>query len=457
VLIRKQLGMFAVPLPTTISDTLHATLHKLLSVNNKEVFHPMAIEVLNPYHVAIAQFDEAAERLGLSQPLRAILRKPKRELIVNFPVRLDNGDVEMFTGYRVQHNINRGPAKGGIRFSPEVSLDEVRALAMWMTWKCAVVGIPFGGAKGGVICDPHKLSNSELERLSRRYATEISILIGPNSDIPAPDMNTNPQIMAWMMDTFSMHSGYSVPAVITGKPLAIGGSEGRLEATARGVQVVTREAMLKLGMQPGESSVVIQGFGNVGSISARLLHELGCKVVGLSDINGGVYNADGINVPRALRYSREHGTLKGLPDTEAVTNAELLELPCDVLVPAALENQLTGKNASRVKARLIVEAANGPTTPDADRIFDDRGITVVPDIMANAGGVTVSYFEWVQDLQRFFWAEDEINHRLESIMMRAYHAMQNKADEQGTNLRMGAYLLAVARVAEATEIRGVYP
>ncbi len=417
----------------------------------------MAIEILNPYHVAVAQFDEAAERLGLSQSLRAILRKPKRELIVNFPVRMDNGDVEMFTGYRVQHNINRGPAKGGIRFSPEVSLDEVRALAMWMTWKCAVVSIPFGGAKGGVICDPHKLSSAELERLSRRYATEISILIGPNSDIPAPDMNTNPQIMAWIMDTYSMHSGYSVPAVITGKPLAIGGSEGRLEATARGIQVVTREAMLKLGMQPDACSVVIQGFGNVGSISARLLHELGCKVVGLSDINGGIYNANGINVPRALRYSNEHGTLKGLPDTEAVTNAELLELPCDVLIPAALENQLTGRNASRVKARLIVEAANGPTTPDADHIFADRGITVVPDIMANAGGVTVSYFEWVQDLQRFFWAEDEINHRLESIMTRAFHAVQRKAEEQETNLRMGAYLLAVARVAEATEIRGVYP
>ncbi|HET8852984.1 MAG TPA: Glu/Leu/Phe/Val dehydrogenase, partial [Ktedonobacteraceae bacterium] len=328
----------------------------------------MAIEILNPYHVAIAQFDEAAERLGLSQPLRAILRKPKRELIVNFPVRMDNGDVEMFTGYRVQHNINRGPAKGGIRFSPEVSLDEVRALAMWMTWKCAVVGIPFGGAKGGVICDPHKLSRAELERLTRRYATEISILIGPNSDIPAPDMNTNPQIMAWIMDTYSMHSGYSVPAVITGKPLAIGGSEGRLEATARGIQVVTREAMLKLGMQPGVCSVVIQGFGNVGSISARLLHELGCKVAGLSDISGGVYSPNGINVHRALRYSNEHGSLEGLPDTEAVTNAELLELPCDVLIPAALENQLTGRNASRVKARLIVEAANGPTTPDADHI-----------------------------------------------------------------------------------------
>jgi len=417
----------------------------------------VATEILNPYHVAVAQFDEAAERLGLSQPLRAILRKPKRELIVNFPVRMDNGDVEMFTGYRVQHNINRGPAKGGIRFSPEVSQDEVRALAMWMTWKCAVVNIPFGGAKGGVICDPHQLSSAELERLTRRYATEISILIGPDSDIPAPDMNTNPQIMAWIMDTYSMHKGYSIPAVITGKPLSIGGSEGRLEATARGIQVITREAMLALDMKPDASSVVIQGFGNVGSISARLLHELGCKVVGLSDIHGGIYNPHGINVPLAMRYSKEHGSLMGLPDTEPVTNAELLELECDILVPAALENQLTTKNASRVMARLIIEAANGPTTPEADRIFDDRGIIVVPDIMANAGGVTVSYFEWVQDLQRFFWAEDEINHRLESIMTRAFHAVQHKAAEQQTNLRMAAYLLAVARVAEATEIRGVYP
>ena len=417
----------------------------------------MAIDIGNPYQMAVAQFDEAADRLGLSQAMRAILRKPKRELIVNFPVRMDDGDVEMFTGYRVQHNINRGPAKGGIRFSPEVSLDEVRALAMWMTWKCAVVGIPFGGAKGGVICDPHKLSRGELERLSRRYATEISILMGPNSDIPAPDMNTNPQIMGWMMDTFSMHQGYSVPAVITGKPLAIGGSEGRLEATARGVQFVTRDAMADLGMKPDECTAVVQGFGNVGSISARLLHELGCKVVGLSDIKGGVYNSRGIDVHQALRHSKEHGTLKGLPNTESLTNPELLTLPCDVLVPAALENQLTERNASQVKARLIIEAANGPTTPEADHIFNDRGITVVPDILANAGGVTVSYFEWVQDLQRFFWAEHEINDRLESIMTRSYRAVRNKAQEQETNLRMGAYLLAVARVAEATEIRGVYP
>lgn len=417
----------------------------------------MAIDIVNPYDVAVSQFDEAADRLGLSQAMRAILRKPKRELIVNFPVRMDNGDVEMFTGYRVQHNINRGPAKGGIRFSPEVSLDEVRALAMWMTWKCAVVNIPFGGAKGGVLCDPHKLSRAELERLSRRYATEISVLIGPNSDIPAPDMNTNPQIMAWMMDTFSMHQGYSVPAVITGKPLAIGGSEGRLEATARGVQYVTRDAMLDLGMNQEECKVVIQGFGNVGSISARLLHELGCKIVGLSDIKGGVYNPHGIDIHQALHYSKEHGNLAGLPNTEAVSNWELLTLPCDILVPAALENQLTRQNASQVKARLVIEAANGPTTPEADLILNDRGVTIVPDILANAGGVTVSYFEWVQDLQRFFWAEHEINNRLESIMTRAYQAAREKALQQETNLRMGAYLLAVARVAEATEIRGVYP
>jgi glutamate dehydrogenase (NAD(P)+) len=417
----------------------------------------MVAKDVNLYEVAVAQFNDAAERLGLSQPMRAILSKPKRELVVNFPVRMDNGDVEMFTGYRVQHNINRGPAKGGIRFSPFVSLDEVRALAMWMTWKCAVAGIPFGGAKGGVVCDPRKMSRAELERMTRRYATEISLLIGPNSDIPAPDMNTNPQVMAWIMDTYSMHQGYSVPAVITGKPLSIGGSEGRLEATARGVQVITREAMRDYGIVPEDCSIVVQGFGNVGSITARLLHEMGCKIVGLSDINGGVYNAKGINIPRALRYSKEHGTLRGLPETEPVSNKELLELPCDILIPAALENQLTIENATQIKARLIVEAANGPTTPEADHILNDRGITIVPDILANAGGVTVSYFEWVQDLQRFFWAEQEINQRLEAIMVRAYQAVQRKSQEQETNLRLGAYLLAVARVAEATELRGVYP
>ena len=418
----------------------------------------MAIDLINPYDVAVAQFDEAADRLGLSQAMRAILRKPKRELIVNFPVRMDNGDVEMFTGYRVQHNINRGPAKGGIRFSPEVSLDEVRALAMWMTWKCAVVSIPFGGAKGGVICDPHKMSPGELERLSRRYATEISLFIGPDSDIPAPDMNTNPQVMAWIMDTYSMHKGYSVPAVITGKPLGIGGSEGRMEATARGVMVVTREALLDKNMNPEECSVVVQGFGNVGSITARLLHdELHCKIIGLSDIFGGVYNPKGIDIHRALRYSKEHGSLKGLPETESVTNAQLLELPCDVLIPAALENQLTGKNAARIKPRLIIEAANGPTDPDADRIFNDAGIMVVPDILANAGGVSVSYFEWVQDLQSFFWGVEEIIQKLEILMNRAFTSVAEKADQHHCDLRLAANMLAISRVAEATQIRGIYP
>ncbi|HTK11148.1 MAG TPA: Glu/Leu/Phe/Val dehydrogenase [Ktedonobacteraceae bacterium] len=417
----------------------------------------MAIDIINPYAVAVSQFDEAAGRLGLSETLRAILRKPKRELVVNFPVRMDNGDVEVFTGYRVQHNITRGPAKGGIRFSPHVSLDEVRALAMWMTWKCAVVGIPFGGAKGGVICDPHQMSSSELERMTRRYTTEIAGLIGPDSDIPAPDMNTNAQVMAWMMDTYSMHKGYSIPAMVTGKPLSIGGSEGRLEATARGVRVVTHEALKKLKMLPECCTLIVQGFGNVGSITARLLAESGCKVVGLSDINGGVYNPAGIDVHKALRHSREHGMLAGLTGTEEVTNAQLLELPCDILIPAALENQITGQNANRIQARLIVEAANGPTTPEAEHILNARGVMIVPDILANAGGVTVSYFEWVQDLQRFFWTEQEINARLEEIMIRSFEAVYQKAQQQQTNLRMGAYMLAVVRVAEATEVRGVYP
>jgi glutamate dehydrogenase (NAD(P)+) len=417
----------------------------------------MAIDlVINPYDIAVAQFDEAADRLNLSEGMRALLRKPKRELIINFPVYMDNGDMKMFTGYRVQHNLARGPAKGGIRFSPDVSLDEMRALAMWMTWKCAVVGIPFGGAKGGVICDPQTMSCSELERMTRRYTTEIAHLIGPNSDIPAPDMNTNPQVMGWMMDTYAARQGYTVPAVVTGKPLAVGGSEGRLEATARGIQVVTREALLDLGMQLDRCSVVVQGFGNVGSITARLLSNLGCTIVGVSDVQGGLYHPNGINMHMALHYFGEHGCLTGMPGTETVTNSELLELPCDVLVPAALENQITNRNAARIKARLIIEAANGPTTPEADCILNDRGVTIMPDILANAGGVTVSYFEWVQGLQHFFWTEQEITGRLEDIMRRAYQAVREKSRAQQTNLRMGAYLLAVARVAEAMEMRGKY-
>ena len=412
---------------------------------------------MNPFAVATAQFDDAAERLHLSQDLREILRLPKRELTVNFPVRMDDNRIVMFTGYRVQHNINRGPAKGGIRFDAHVSLDEVRALAMWMTWKCAVVNIPFGGAKGGVIVDPTKLSHTELERMTRRYATEIAGVIGPESDIPAPDVNTNGQIMAWIMDTYSMHHGYSIPAVVTGKPLSVGGSEGRMEATGRGVFIVTRETRKQMGKGLDGATVAVQGFGNVGSITARLLHEAGCKVVALSDVFGAIYNKNGIDVKKALRYVQEHGRLTDLPGTEPIDGKALLELPVDILVPAALEGQLTGANADRVKAKLIIEAANGPTSTEADAIFHDRGIPVVPDILANAGGVTVSYFEWVQDLQHFFWDEDEINGRLERIMVRSFNAVQAKKDEQGCDYRMGAYLLAVARVAEATQVRGIYP
>jgi glutamate dehydrogenase (NAD(P)+) len=412
---------------------------------------------MNPFAVAVAQFDDAAERLHLSQELRAILRSPKRELTVNFPVRMDDGHVEMFTGYRVQHNINRGPAKGGIRFDANVSLDEVRALAMWMTWKCAVVNIPFGGAKGGVIVDPRKLSRAELERLTRRYATEIAGVIGPESDIPAPDVNTNPQVMAWIMDTYSMHQGFSVPAVVTGKPLSVGGSEGRMEATGRGVFFVTREACKQLEMPFEGARIAVQGFGNVGSVTARLLYENGCKVVALSDVYGAVTNPKGIDLKRAFMHVQEHGTLKGLPDAEPIDGRDLLELPVDILIPAALEGQLTGANASRVRASLIVEAANGPTTTDADAIFHERGIRVVPDILANAGGVTVSYFEWVQDLQHFFWAEDEINNRLEHIMVRSFNAVERLRLDEACDFRTAAYLLAVARVAEATQVRGIYP
>ncbi|MBF6591011.1 MAG: Glu/Leu/Phe/Val dehydrogenase [Ktedonobacterales bacterium] len=415
-------------------------------------------EVLNPFTQAVTQFDTAAQRLDLPQALRAILRLPKRELTVNFPVRMDNGRVEMFTGYRVQHNINRGPAKGGIRFDANVSLDEVRALAMWMTWKCAVVDIPFGGAKGGVIVDPRKLSRTELERMTRRYATEIAGVIGPESDIPAPDVNTNPQIMAWIMDTYSMHHGYSIPAVVTGKPLSVGGSEGRMEATGRGVFFVAREACHVRGIPLEGARVIVQGFGNVGSVAARLMHDAGCRVVGLADVYGAIYSEHGIDINTALRYSQEHGSLKDLPGTVAMDSKTILEQPCEILIPAATEGQLTGRNAGRIQARLIVEAANGPTTTEADAIFRKRGIAVIPDILANAGGVTVSYFEWVQDLQHFFWSEAEINARLERIMVRSFNAVREKCEDQpNCDFRLAAYLLAVSRVAEATAVRGIYP
>jgi glutamate dehydrogenase (NAD(P)+) len=409
------------------------------------------------WHVAQAQFDAAADALGLDDGLRHVLRVPQRELTVNFPVRLDDGRVAVFQGYRVHHNVSRGPAKGGIRYHPITDLDEVRALAMWMTWKCAVVGIPFGGAKGGVVCDPKALSVGELERLTRRYTTEIALLLGPERDIPAPDVNTNPQVMAWIMDTYSMHAGYSVPAVVTGKPLAIGGSEGRSEATGRGCVYTIERAAEHLGLELNGATVAVQGFGNAGSVAARLLDERGCRVVAVSDSRGGVYAAQGLDLARALEHKECTGSVVGLDGTDAITNAELLALPCDVLVPAALENQLTGRNAPGVRARIVAEAANGPTTPEADRILRDAGVFVIPDILCNAGGVTVSYFEWVQDLQSFFWRADEVNRRLQDVMGAAFDAVLHAADERRLDLRTAAQVLAIARVAEATSVRGLYP
>jgi glutamate dehydrogenase (NAD(P)+) len=410
----------------------------------------------NPFTNAQTQFDIAAEVLGLDPNMRRVLRECKRELIVNFPVLMDDHTIQMFTGFRVQHNIDRGPAKGGIRYHPDVNLDEVKALAMWMTWKCAVVGIPYGGAKGGVIVDPKKLSRNELENLTRRYTSEISILIGPERDIPAPDVNTNAQIMAWMMDTISMHAGHSVPAVVTGKPLGIGGSEGRAEATGRGCMLTTLAALKHLGIHPEDATVAVQGVGNVGYTTAKLLQQAGCKVIAVSDSNGACYNEDGIQLDEVVREKELTGRLRQKVCT-MLTNAELLELPVTVLVPAALENQIHRGNAHRVKAKIVCEGANGPTTPEADKILEDKGVFLIPDILANAGGVTVSYFEWVQDLQEFFWDEQDINQRLERIMMRAFDNVLRVSEQKKVNMRIAAYVVAVDRVAQATTLRGIYP
>jgi len=411
----------------------------------------------NPWRTAQHQFDEAAEILKLEPGLRKILREVQREFPCHFPVQMDDKTVRNFTGFRIQHNINRGPAKGGLRFHPDVSLDEVKALAMWMTWKCAVVNIPYGGAKGGVIVDPYSLSANELEHLTRRFATEISILVGPDRDIPAPDVGTNAQVMAWFMDTLSMHRGYSVTASVTGKPVEVGGSLGRADATGRGVMICTVAALETMGMKPFNQRVVVQGFGNVGSVSARLLEEAGCQIVAVSEDYGGIYNPLGLSVRKLIEYRARERTLKGFPGAELVPNEDLLKLDCDVLVPAALENQITSANAHDIKAKLIVEGANGPTTPEADEILRKRGVILVPDILANAGGVTVSYFEWVQDLQSFFWSEHEINARLESIMTRSFKEVLAIREEKKVDMRMAAYLLAVNRVAVATADRGIYP
>ncbi len=415
------------------------------------------VTALNPYHMAVQQFEAAAEKLHLSEDMREVLRQPKRELTVNFPVRLDSGRIRTFTGYRVQHNVNRGPAKGGIRYGPDVTLDEVKALAMWMTWKCAVVGIPFGGAKGGVICDPKHMSPAELERLTRRYTTEISIVIGPHSDIPAPDVNTNSQVMAWIMDTYSMHEGFSIPAVVTGKPLSIGGSEGRNDATATGVLFVTRQAAKRIDMPLRGARVSIQGYGNAGAIAARLFHNEGCKIVAVSDTRGGIYNESGLDPSAVLRHKQERGSVIDFPRAQRVRVQDVLEVPCDILIPAATEGVLTAANAGRVQARIVAEAANGPTTPEADKILFDKDTIVIPDILANAGGVTVSYFEWVQDLQSFFWGVDEITQKLEMIMNRAFSAVAEKADQYHCDMRLAANMQAISSVAEATQVRGIYP
>jgi glutamate dehydrogenase (NAD(P)+) len=418
---------------------------------------PARQEEADEWRTAQHQFDQAAELISLEPELRAILREVQREFTCNFPVEMDDGSVGVFTGYRVQHNINRGPAKGGIRYHPDVSLDEVKALAMWMTWKCAIVNIPFGGAKGGVIVDPRRLSRRELEHLTRRFATEISILVGPDRDIPAPDVNTDGQVMAWIMDTISMHAGYSVTAAVTGKPVEVGGSLGRIEATGRGVTICTLAALEHLGIRPHQARVAVQGFGNVGSISARLLEEAGCAIVAVSDEYGGLFSPLGLPVKKLIEHRAREGSLHGFPAAEEVGSAGPLTVDCDVLVPAAIGNQLTSRNAADVMARLIVEGANGPTTPEADEIFNRRGIVLVPDILANAGGVTVSYFEWVQDLQSFFWSEHEVNEKLQAIMQRAFREVWSTAEEKKLPLRMAAYCQAVSRVASATRDRGLYP
>jgi glutamate dehydrogenase (NAD(P)+) len=405
---------------------------------------------------AIAYFDGAASLLQLEPGTRALLTHPSRQIIFSIPFQRDSGELEVYTGYRVQYNFARGPAKGGIRYHPGVTLDEVTALAFWMTWKCAVVDLPFGGAKGGVTCDPGTLSQGELERITRRYAAELVEVVGPDKDVPAPDVGTTPQTMAWFMDTYSMHMRASVPGVVTGKPLEIGGSAGRVEATGRGVSLVTYEELDHLGIAPFAARILVQGFGNVGSVAAKLFQARGSKVIGIADVTGGYVNPNGIDVTGAIAYVQEHDSLDGYRGGAHVTNAAFLETECDVLVPAALEKVLTAENAARVNAKLIVEGANGPTTPEADRIFQQRGIVVVPDIVANAGGVIVSYFEWVQDRQGYFWKEAEVNERLEERLLTNFRTIRNAAQARKIPYRTAAYMVAIDRVIKTMKTRGVY-
>jgi glutamate dehydrogenase (NAD(P)+) len=414
-------------------------------------------EDLNPFRIAQMQFDMAAEYLKLDPGLRQILRTPKRVMEVSIPVKLDNGQTKVFTGFRVQHNVSRGPAKGGLRYHPNVTLDEVKALAAWMTWKTATVNLPYGGAKGGIVCDPKRMSKGELERMTRRYAAEIQPIIGPEVDIPAPDVYTDAQTMAWIMDTYAMTVGHAAPGVVTGKPVSIGGSEGRTDATGRGVLYVVEEACKVKKINLRGASVAIQGFGNVGSAVARLFAEKKAKIVAISDSRGGVHNPRGIDPLRALRYKERSGTVVGMPGASRISNDELLALKCDILVPAALENVITLHNAEQIKAKIVAEAGNGPTTPHADEILSRKGVFVVPDILANAGGVTVSYFEWAQDLQGFFWQVQEVNSKLEFVMRRAFHDVHETMRKFHVYPRAAAYILAVGRVADATLVRGLFP
>ncbi len=410
----------------------------------------------NPFEAMMARFDFAAEQLQLDPGIYKVLREPEKQIIVAVPVQRDNGEIDVYTGYRVLHNTSRGPGKGGIRFDLNVTLDEVKALAAWMTWKCAVVNIPFGGAKGGVVCDPSALSIGELERLTRRYTAALIETLGPESDIPAPDVNTNERVMAWVMDTYSMHKRHAVTGVVTGKPVEMGGSLGRREATGRGCMITTREALKHLGLPLRGTKVAVQGFGNVGSVTATLLEQEGLTIVGLSDKTGAMYNPNGIYIGDALKWVHEHRYLAGYPNADPISNDELLELDVDVLVPAAVENAITRKNASRVKARVICEGANGPTTPGADRILEEQGVFVIPDILANAGGVTVSYFEWVQDRAGYFWDEPTVNERLESVIRRSFQDVLSVAGRYEVNMRSAAYMLSVERVAAVHRLRGIY-
>jgi glutamate dehydrogenase (NAD(P)+) len=413
---------------------------------------------INPFETAKKQIDIVADLLKLEPGIREILKHPKREMTVNFPVRMDDGSYRVFTGHRVQYNMARGPTKGGIRYHPQVTLDEVRALAAWMTWKCAVVNLPYGGGKGGVVCDPKHMSKAELERMTRRYAAEIAPIIGPEMDIPAPDVYTDSQTMAWIMDTYSMQKGYSVPGVVTGKPISLGGSEGRGEATGRGCAYVVREASAHAGIRVKGASVAVQGFGNAGSVAANLLHdEQGAKIVAVSDSRGGIYNADGFNPHAVEEHKAKTGSVVGFAGSKPISNEEILEAKVDILIPAALENQITKKVAEKVQAKIIAEAANGPTLPEADTVLFEKKVVVLPDILANAGGVTVSYFEWAQDIQGYFWPLAEVNQKLETIMVRSYNDVHKVAEERHVHNRTAAYVLAIARVVDAIKIRGIYP